>query len=145
MAKYTKKPIEIEAIQWTGLNLEEIKSFVGESLQYEIIDTAWQVGKGAPRVHMVIKTLEGDHICTEGDFIIKGVNGEFYPCKPDIFEKTYQSHAADVVEVKHGYWKYDGSCGVCKKQILSNYKNYCPHCGAKMDGATDNNVGDKGR
>lgn len=99
MAKYTKKPIEIEAIQWTGLNLEEIKSFVGESLQYEIIDTAWQVGKGAPRVHMVIKTLEGDHICTEGDFIIKGVNGEFYPCKPDIFEKTYQSHAADVVEV----------------------------------------------
>lgn len=99
MAKYTKKPIEIEAIQWTGLNLEEIKSFVGESLQYEIIDTAWQVGKGAPHVHMVIKTLEGDHICTEGDFIIKGVNGEFYPCKPDIFDKTYQSHAADVVEV----------------------------------------------
>ena len=41
---------------------------------------------------------------------------------------------ADVVEVKHGYWNYDGSCGVCKKQILSNYMNYCPHCGAKMDG-----------
>lgn len=53
--------------------------------------------------------------------------------------------AADVVEVKHGYWNYDGSCGVCKKQILSNYMNYCPHCGAKMEGATDNNVGDKGR
>ena len=88
--KYRKKPVIIEAIQWTGLNLEEIKSFVGKSLQYDIIDTAWEVVKGAPHVNMTIKTLEGDHICTKGDFIIKGVHGEFYPCKPDIFEKTYE-------------------------------------------------------
>lgn len=88
--KYRKKPVIIEAIQWTGLNFEEIKSFVGESLQYDIVDTAWQVGKGAPHVNMIIKTLEGNHTCTNGDFIIKGVNGEFYPCKPDIFEKTYE-------------------------------------------------------
>ncbi len=40
---------------------------------------------------MKIHTLEGDHECTKGDFIIKGVNGEFYPCKPDIFEKTYEA------------------------------------------------------
>ena len=59
-------------------------------MQYEICDAAWRVGKGAPHIDMVIKTLEGDHICAEGDFIIKGVNGEFYPCKPDIFEKTYE-------------------------------------------------------
>lgn len=39
---------------------------------------------------MIIQTLEGDLECTKGDFIIKGVNGEFYPCKPDIFEKTYE-------------------------------------------------------
>ena len=91
MAKYTKKPIEIEAIQWTGLNLEEIKSFVGESLQYEIIDAAWRVGKGAPRVYMVIITLEGDMHVSVGDYIIKGVKGEFYPCKPDIFEQTYEA------------------------------------------------------
>ena len=83
--KYRKKPVVIEAIQWTGLNLEEIKSFVGESLQYDIIDTAVP-----PHVDMVIKTLEGNHVCTKGDFIIKGVHGEFYPCKPDIFEKTYE-------------------------------------------------------
>lgn len=88
--KYRKKPVIIEAIQWTGLNLEEIKSFVGESLLYDIIDTAWEVGKGDPHVNMTIKTLEGDHTCTKGDFIIKGVHGEFYPCKPDIFEKTYE-------------------------------------------------------
>ena len=91
MARYIKKPVEIEAIQWNGLNLEEIKSFVGEFLQYEIIDTAWQVGKGAPHVHMVIKTLEGDMCVSVGDYIIKGVKGEFYPCKPDIFEQTYEA------------------------------------------------------
>lgn len=90
--KYTKKPVTIEAIQWTGLNLEEVKSFVGDSLHYDIIDTAWEVGKGAPRINMIIKTLEGNHICTEGDYIIKGVQGEFYPCKPDIFEMTYDIH-----------------------------------------------------
>ena len=88
--KYIKKPVEIEAVQWTGLNLEEIKTFVGKDLHYDIIDTAWEVGKAPPHVNMKIHTLEGDHECSKGDFIIKGVNGEFYPCKPDIFEKTYK-------------------------------------------------------
>lgn len=88
--KCRKKPVDVEAIQWTGLNLEEVKTFVGESLIYDIIDTAWQAGKGAPNVNMKIKTLEGDMRAYKGDFIIKGVNGEFYPCKPDIFEKTYE-------------------------------------------------------
>lgn len=88
--KYRKKPVVIEAIQWNGDNLNEIKEFVGESLDYSIIDTAWEVGKGAPYVLMKIHTLEGDHECTKGDYIIKGVQGEFYPCKPDIFEQTYE-------------------------------------------------------
>ena len=88
--KYRKKPVVIEAIQWTGLNLQEVKSFVGDSLEYEIYDSAWMLGKAPLMVEMKIKTLEGDHICTKGDYIIKGVQGEFYPCKPDIFEKTYE-------------------------------------------------------
>lgn len=88
--KYKTKPVEIEAIQWTGLNLEEIRAFVGESLIYDIIDTAWEAGKGIPHVLMKIKTLEGDMIASEGDYIIKGLRGEFYPCKPDIFEKKYE-------------------------------------------------------
>ena len=88
--KYRKKPVVIEAVQWNGLNLEEIKEFVGDSLIYEISDAAWKVGKGAPAVSMGIKTLEGTHICSKGDYIIKGVQGEFYPCKPDIFEQTYE-------------------------------------------------------
>ena len=88
--KFRKKPVVIEAVQWNGINLEEIKAFVGETLIYSICDTAWEVGKGRPRVFVKIKTLEGDMEASVGDYIIKGVHGEFYPCKPDIFEKTYE-------------------------------------------------------
>jgi len=88
--KYRKLPVEIEAKQWNGLNLQEIIDFVGDKLKYEIIDTAWQVGKGKPYVDMEIITLEGNMKVSEKDYIIKGVNGEFYPCKPEIFEKTYE-------------------------------------------------------
>lgn len=89
--KYRKKPVVIEAVQWNGTNLEEVKQFVGDSLEYDIYDAAWQVGKGIPFVNMRIKTLEGVMDVSKGDFVIKGVNGEFYPCKPDIFEKTYEA------------------------------------------------------
>ena len=90
--RYKTKPVEIEAIQWTGLNLEEIKQFVGESLEYNIWDSAWDwaVGKGGPHIYMKIYTLEGDMNASVGDYIIKGLRGEFYPCKPDVFEKKYE-------------------------------------------------------
>lgn len=90
MAKYRKIPIIVEAIRWNGINLDEIKEFVGKSLIYEIIDDAWRAGKSSSHVIMKIKTLEGYMNVSINDFIIKGVNGEFYPCKPDIFEKTYK-------------------------------------------------------
>ena len=76
--KYRKKPVIIEAIQWNGKNLAEIDNFVGGSLKME----------GSS---LVIHTLEGDMGASINDYIIKGVNGEFYPCKPDIFDKTYES------------------------------------------------------
>lgn len=88
--RYRTKPVEIEAIQWTGLNLEEIKQFVGESLEYNILDTAWEVGKSRPHIYMKIHTLEGDMYASVGDYIIKGLRGEFYPCKPDVFKKKYE-------------------------------------------------------
>lgn len=90
MSRYRKLPVEIEAIQWNGLNLQEIIDFAGDKLKYEIHDEAWQVGKGKPYVDMEIITLEGNMKVSEKDYIIKGVNGEFYPCKPQIFEKTYE-------------------------------------------------------
>lgn len=90
MGRYRKLPVEIEAKQWNGTNLQEIINFASERLIYEIIDTAWQVGKGKPYVDMEIITLEGIMKVQEGDYIIKGIEGEFYPCKPEIFEKTYE-------------------------------------------------------
>jgi len=76
---YRKKPVVIQACQWTGNNLEELRAFVPEQWRHNKITEP-----------MGIKTLEGAMTISEGDFIIKGVNGEFYPCKPDIFEKTYE-------------------------------------------------------
>ena len=75
MARYKTKPCEVEALEWNGHNLEEIKEFVGDSLIYDIIDTAWQVGKGIPHINVKIKTLEEEMIASKGDFIIKGLRG----------------------------------------------------------------------
>lgn len=77
---YRKKPVVVEAVQWTGENHAEMCEFIDPEA-FEII----------PRIGLVIHTLEGDHHASLGDYIIKGVNGEFYPCKPDIFAKTYES------------------------------------------------------
>ena len=89
--KYRKKPIIIEAVKWTGLNLEEIKNFVDESLLYNIYDGAWEVGEASVIVDMQIRTPEGNMSVSVGDYIIKGIAGEFYPCKPDIFKQTYET------------------------------------------------------
>ena len=82
MAKYRKKPVVIEAIQWNGENDLDIESFLNGSEAYNV----YSDGKVTA---IIISTLEGQMSAQIGDWIIKGVNGEFYPCKPDIFEKTY--------------------------------------------------------
>lgn len=93
MPKFRKKPIVIESIQWTGRNEMEIADFIGGLTQVrrpthihereldDIPNEAYTI---------IIPTLEGDMTASRMDWIIKGVNGEFYPCKPDIFEKTYE-------------------------------------------------------
>lgn len=91
--KYRKKPVVIEAIQWTGINANEIFSFVGKELKYyvdEDMSTAYIAGQGPPVCVIEIPTLEGVMKALSGDFIIKGISGEFYPCKPDIFAQTYE-------------------------------------------------------
>ena len=82
MAKFRKKPVVIEAMQFTDETKDQVFNFVTCTCY-----PAWD-GNGNPALS--IQTLEGDMIATLGDWIIKGVNGEFYPCKPDIFEKTYE-------------------------------------------------------
>lgn len=80
--KYRKKPVVIEAIEWQGdiESEDEIMEFMGvNELEVNDMDTS-----------IFIYTLEGKMKADVGDYIIKGINGEFYPCKPDIFEKTYE-------------------------------------------------------
>lgn len=102
---------------------------------------AYKTGK-----ELIIHTLEGDMKANVGDYIITGVNGEQYPCKPDIFEKTYEKvdetakqPTADVQEVRHGRWIKRGNekkCSVCEFIYYSNNDmwSFCPNCGADMRG-----------
>ena len=80
--KYKKKPVVIEVVQFIGSNYKEVCDFVGKELQ-----KLYNLG-GV--LSLIIPTLEGNMKAERGDYIIKEVNGEFYPCKPDIFEKTYE-------------------------------------------------------
>jgi hypothetical protein len=90
--KYRKKPVIIDAIQWSGnSNKLEVETFVGRELKSELeSETAFVAGKGALIFSLLIPTLEGNMKAMPNDWIIKGVKGEFYPCKPDIFEATYE-------------------------------------------------------
>ena len=83
--KFRKKPVEIEAIQFTRLNWEEVKEFTNNTAFSLVIEK--RIGG---ECSCLIPTLEGQHIANEGDWIIKGVKGEFYPCKPDVFGLTYE-------------------------------------------------------
>lgn len=80
--RFRKKPIVIEAIQFDGFNYKEIKKFVGDNFR-ELLDYS--------RVETIaIITEEGLMNISLDDWVIKGVKGEFYPCKPDIFEASYE-------------------------------------------------------
>jgi hypothetical protein len=80
MGLYRKKPIVIEAVQWTG----DILDF------QPIHDMAGDHPVGVNGKNLIVFTLEGQMLAQPGDWIIKGVKGELYPCKPDIFDATYE-------------------------------------------------------
>lgn len=79
--KFRKKPVVIEAIRFTGTN------------EVDIVNWSNGAAAGYFSDHriMQIRTLEGDMTAEPGDWIIRGIKGEFYPCKPDIFEATYET------------------------------------------------------
>jgi hypothetical protein len=102
MARYRKKPVVIEAVQLNWRNWNHVCDFLGDVIgdhnpgrsSSEYSDTCGEQSNGdAGWIEITIPTLEGDHTAKHGDWIIKGVKGEFYPCKPDIFAATY-----DLVE-----------------------------------------------
>lgn len=82
--KYRKKPVVIEALQF----LDNAQSI--DSLSNFITDQDLRISYKENEPKLLLNTLEGELQASVGDYIIKGVNGEFYPCKPDIFEKTYE-------------------------------------------------------
>jgi hypothetical protein len=81
MTFYRKKPVVIQAVQWTGENNTEILHFCS---------TCYITSSGKSK-DLVVSTLEGDMSASVGDYIIKGVKGEFYPCREDIFDITYET------------------------------------------------------
>lgn len=82
--RWTKRPVTIDALLWNGENVAAVEAFVDEE------SLMWAVGKNEP----ILRTLEGNMTVGLGDYIIKGVKGEFYPCKPDIFAATYEPDRA---------------------------------------------------
>lgn len=97
MGEYRKKPVVVEAIQLIDLTERTVKNcleFMGQSVNTDSYKAAGEFENYCWMVlhdgGMDIPTLEGTMTASIGDYIIKGVNGEFYPCKPDIFEKTYE-------------------------------------------------------
>jgi hypothetical protein len=101
--RYRKRPVEIEAIQLCWKNWSEVCDFLGNIISHK------NPGRSVPTysdrcgeeqgtnentpghyIELTVPTPEGDHIARHGDWIIKGVQGEFYPCKPDIFTLTYE-------------------------------------------------------
>ena len=93
MSKFRKKPVIIEAVQYKSNNFDAICDFLGttpipkHNPDFGVDENG---NTNEPYLGIYIGTLEGDMLASNGDWIIKGVNGEFYTCKPEIFEKTYE-------------------------------------------------------
>lgn len=95
MTRYRKKPVEVEAIQLTWSNWNEICDFVdkeyfGGGVYLDLLGNEMPEGQGSDIIGLKINTLEGIMLAVQDDYIIKGIQGEFYSCKPDIFHATYE-------------------------------------------------------
>ena len=96
---YRKKPLVIQAVQFDGTGgMSEVELHMIDS------DTDWicQTCGNPSSMHGNVKTLEGYHIACPGDWIITGISGEHYPCKPDIFEKTYEAVESESCDCGEG-------------------------------------------
>lgn len=132
MAKYRKKPVVIEAFQWSyGMGHENYPKWAQDA--FDSGDETLSVGIDDSKMKLYIKTLEGVMAGDEGDFIIQGIKGEIYPCKPDIFEATYERVVIDVPDFK---------CDQCKGTTKHSYcceNPSCPNmpcCGKSVEDCT---------
>jgi len=92
MARFKKKPVVIEALQWTGENHRDMFNFLGgaDSEPIRASGEHFYMDHGLVNGGLMIKTLEGEHVANISDYIICGIEGEYYPCKPHIFVQTYE-------------------------------------------------------
>lgn len=94
--KFRKKPVVVEAIEWTGTNVDEIVGYFGQYSSFRRTDGPGLDGGTFIGGYLLIETLEdgpnreAKHVASPGDWIIKGVKNEIYACKPDIFADTYE-------------------------------------------------------
>ena len=95
MAKYKKKPVEVEAFQYMGDLKDRYGGWLAPAWAVKALKEGVMYYAGS---ELYIMTLEGDHHVSVNDYIIKGVHGELYPCKPDIFAETYRSVKKDMIE-----------------------------------------------
>ncbi len=125
MPFYRKKPVIVEAMQLRWDTWNDLCDFapVGKGRCFGVYVNPDDSGDwsneirfgGDDKIGMIISTLEGDMLANDGDYIIKGIHGEFYPCKPDIFEETYEGvnyfrediKSMEKVDSTHIEWDVD--------------------------------------
>lgn len=127
--KYRKKPVVIEAVQFNGFNKENGHVEMSERPEWLLNEFGRKILFFDNPNSLTIQTLEGRMIANIGDFIIKGVNDELYPCKPDIFEKTYDKVTDEIL--------YGGFCGGGMSYHINMLKVHentlrCPVCGKPL-------------
>lgn len=81
--RFRKKPVDILAVRWNGQNIGEILEFVDGKTRLDF-------SSNAARGELIIETINGDVTVPTGEWIVRGVEGEFYPCRADIFAETYE-------------------------------------------------------
>lgn len=125
--RWRKKPVEIEARRFSGamelIDAEGLALWCGGTFKH---DTGAGQEYKSYYWSIEIPTLEGTMRATPGDYIIKGVQGEFYPCKPDIFEQTYEPAA--LVAAQGTAPQAESKCQTCSREA-----SFCAHCVAEME------------
>ena len=104
--KYRKRPVEVEVLQWTGNNFSDMRRFTG-----------WyaEVFASPEGSCLLVRTMEGNYVAKPGDYIIRGVQGEFYPCKADVFTETYEEVDISICAVT-GQPCCMCQCGPCESR-----------------------------
>lgn len=126
--KYKKKPVVIDAVQWTGENHREMFDFLTENAfdkeSMQVSGEHFYIDHNKVEGGLIIKTLEGEHLASIGDFIIRGVKGEYYPCKQDIFHQTYEKVEDAPIWTSNEWWKGNGTITVPNDDLVP-YHTIC--------------------